>query len=161
MNNLRVVLVAPRNPLNIGAVARAMSNLGALQLRLVTPYEKAYREARSAVGAAGVLREAEEFDDCGSHSGLHAGRRNDSDRKSRNQAAAAATAGSGAGDLRANVGRQGGDAVWVGKMGIVERESEPLSLAAAHSNAQRTLLDESGAGGGGMFVGAEANGNRS
>lgn len=61
MNNLRVVLVAPRNPLNIGAVARAMSNLGALQLRLVTPYEKAYREARSAVGAAGVLREAEEF----------------------------------------------------------------------------------------------------
>ena len=61
MNNLRVVLVAPRNPLNIGAVARAMSNMGALQLRLVTPYEKAYREARSAVGAAAVLREAEEF----------------------------------------------------------------------------------------------------
>jgi TrmH family RNA methyltransferase len=62
MENLRVVLVAPRNPLNIGAAARAMSNFGALQLRVVTPYEKAYREARSAVGAAAVLKDAEEFD---------------------------------------------------------------------------------------------------
>lgn len=61
MENLQVVLVAPRNPLNIGAAARAMSNFGALRLRVVTPYEKAYREARSAVGAAGVLKEAEEF----------------------------------------------------------------------------------------------------
>ena len=63
MENLRVVLVAPRNPLNIGAAARAMSNFGALHLRVVTPYEKAYREARSAVGAAAVLKDAEEFDD--------------------------------------------------------------------------------------------------
>ena len=62
MRNLRVVLVAPRNPLNIGAAARAMSNFGALHLRVVTPYEKAYREARSAVGAAAVLKDAEEFD---------------------------------------------------------------------------------------------------
>ena len=62
MGNLRVVLVAPRNPLNIGAVARAMSNFGVLHLRVVTPYEKAYREARSAVGAAEVLGEAEEFE---------------------------------------------------------------------------------------------------
>ncbi len=62
MENLRVVLVGPRNPLNIGAVARAMSNFGALHLRVVTPYEKAYREAKSAVGAAAVLQEAEEFD---------------------------------------------------------------------------------------------------
>jgi TrmH family RNA methyltransferase len=62
MENLRVVLVAPRNPLNIGAAARAMSNFGALHLRVVTPYEKAYREARSAVGAAAVLKEAEESD---------------------------------------------------------------------------------------------------
>jgi TrmH family RNA methyltransferase len=61
MNNLRVVLVAPRNPLNIGAAARAMSNFGALRMRVVAPYEKAYREARSAVGAAAVLKEAEEF----------------------------------------------------------------------------------------------------
>ncbi len=30
VNPLRVVLVAPRNPLNIGAAARAMSNFGCL-----------------------------------------------------------------------------------------------------------------------------------
>jgi len=60
MENLRVVLVATRNPLNMGAVARAMSNFGALHLRVVNPYEKAFREARSAVGATAVLRDAEE-----------------------------------------------------------------------------------------------------
>jgi len=60
MENLRVVLVATRNPLNIGAVARAMSNFGAERLRVVHPYERAFREAVSAVGAAAVLREAEE-----------------------------------------------------------------------------------------------------
>ena len=47
MDNLRVVLVATRNPLNLGAVARAMSNFGAIHLRVVNPYEKAFREARS------------------------------------------------------------------------------------------------------------------
>lgn len=57
---MRVVLVATRNPLNMGAVARAMSNFGATHLRVVNPYEKAFREARSAVGATAVLREAEE-----------------------------------------------------------------------------------------------------
>ncbi len=61
MENLRVVLVATRNPLNMGAVARAMSNFGALHLRVVKPYEKAYREAVSAVGASKVMKEAEEF----------------------------------------------------------------------------------------------------
>jgi tRNA/rRNA methyltransferase len=60
--NLRVVLVRTRNPLNIGAAARAMSNFGFLHLRLVQPYEIAFREARSAVGAATVLNNAEEFD---------------------------------------------------------------------------------------------------
>jgi TrmH family RNA methyltransferase len=61
MENLRVVLVATRNPLNLGAVARAMSNLGAMHLRVVNPYEKAFREARSAVGASEVMRRAEQF----------------------------------------------------------------------------------------------------
>jgi TrmH family RNA methyltransferase len=61
MENLRVVLVATRNPLNMGAVARAMSNFGAMRLRVVNPFEKAFREARSAVGASEVMREAEEF----------------------------------------------------------------------------------------------------
>jgi TrmH family RNA methyltransferase len=61
MENLRVVLVETRNPLNIGAVARAMSNFGAMRLRVVKPYEKAFREAVSAVGAGKILKGAEEF----------------------------------------------------------------------------------------------------
>jgi len=61
MENLRVVLVATRNPLNMGAAARAMSNFGALHLRVVKPYEKAYRESVSAVGASAVMKSAEEF----------------------------------------------------------------------------------------------------
>jgi TrmH family RNA methyltransferase len=56
-----VVLVAARNPLNIGAAARAMSNLGFAHLRVVNPYSVAFREARSAVGAAALLREAQEY----------------------------------------------------------------------------------------------------
>jgi TrmH family RNA methyltransferase len=60
MDKLRVVMVATRNPLNLGAVARAMSNFGAMHLRVVNPYEKAFREARSAVGASEVMRNAEE-----------------------------------------------------------------------------------------------------
>jgi tRNA/rRNA methyltransferase len=58
---LRVVLVSPRNPLNIGAAARAMSNLGCPTLRLVNAYDVAFREARSAVGAAHVLTGAREY----------------------------------------------------------------------------------------------------
>jgi TrmH family RNA methyltransferase len=58
---LRVVMVAPRNPLNIGAAARAMSNFGCLDLRLVNPYEIAFREAKSAVKAHKVLEDAREY----------------------------------------------------------------------------------------------------
>jgi TrmH family RNA methyltransferase len=56
-----VVLVAARNPLNIGAAARAMSNFGFSQLRVVNPYGLAFREARSAVGASALLTRAEEY----------------------------------------------------------------------------------------------------
>jgi TrmH family RNA methyltransferase len=59
--SLRVVLVASRNPLNIGAAARAMSNFGFFDLRVVNPYEVAFRTARSAVGASEVLARAGEF----------------------------------------------------------------------------------------------------
>ncbi len=59
-DRLTVVLVSTRNPLNIGAAARAMSNFGFLHLRVVTPYDVAFREARSAVGASAVLKDAEE-----------------------------------------------------------------------------------------------------
>lgn len=60
-DRLRVVLVETRNPLNIGAAARAMSNFGFLRLRVVNPYHVAFREARSAVAAAPLLKAAEEF----------------------------------------------------------------------------------------------------
>jgi TrmH family RNA methyltransferase len=61
VNPLRILLVSPRNPLNIGAAARAMSNFGFSELRLVNPYEVAFREARSAVKAKKVLEDAREF----------------------------------------------------------------------------------------------------
>jgi len=61
LDSLVVVLVRPRNPLNIGAAARAMANFGAHRLRLVNPYRVAFREARSAVGASGVLKNAQEY----------------------------------------------------------------------------------------------------
>ena len=61
LDNLRVVLVATRNPLNIGAAARAMSNFGVGRLRVVNPNKAAFREARSAVGAAGLLAKAEQY----------------------------------------------------------------------------------------------------
>lgn len=54
-------MVATRNPINLGAAARAMANFGFSQLRVVNPYDVAFREARSAVGAAPLLRAAEEF----------------------------------------------------------------------------------------------------
>lgn len=61
LDRLHVVLVAARNPLNIGAAARAMSNFGFSQLRVVNPYEVSFREAQSAVGAEKLLKSAEEF----------------------------------------------------------------------------------------------------
>jgi TrmH family RNA methyltransferase len=63
MTNLCVVLVRTRNPLNVGAVARAMSNFGVMELRAVRPYGKAWREAKSAVGAGELLARAKEFAD--------------------------------------------------------------------------------------------------
>ena len=54
-DRLAIVLVSTRNPLNIGAAARAMSNFAFSDLRTVNPFELAFREAKSAVGAANVL----------------------------------------------------------------------------------------------------------
>jgi len=59
---LRIVLVSPRNPLNIGAAARAMSNFGFTDMRLVKPYDVAFREARSAVKAGYILEKAQIHD---------------------------------------------------------------------------------------------------
>lgn len=55
------MLVDVRNPLNIGAAARAMSNFGFHRLRLVNPYDVAFQNARSAVGAASTLAAAQVY----------------------------------------------------------------------------------------------------
>jgi TrmH family RNA methyltransferase len=60
--NLRIVLVDTRNPLNIGAAARAVSNFGFSHFRLVHPYDVAFQGARSAVGAAKILESAEVYE---------------------------------------------------------------------------------------------------
>lgn len=62
LENLRVVLVSPRNPLNVGAAARAMSNFGCFDMRLVNAYRVAVDEARSAVKAGAILEKAREFE---------------------------------------------------------------------------------------------------
>ena len=59
--HLHVVLVSPRNPLNIGAAARAISNFGFTSLRLVEAYRDAVEEARSGVHSSPVLLAAQEF----------------------------------------------------------------------------------------------------
>ena len=55
----RMVLVRPRNPLNIGAAARAMANFGLLEMAVVAPFEPTWEEARTAaVGAETVMARA-------------------------------------------------------------------------------------------------------
>jgi TrmH family RNA methyltransferase len=59
-DRIDVVLVSPRNPLNIGAAARAMANFGFERLTIVAPFEAHWREAKSAVGAPELLQNARE-----------------------------------------------------------------------------------------------------
>ncbi|MBI3895339.1 MAG: RNA methyltransferase [Acidobacteria bacterium] len=56
--NLRIVLVRPRNPLNIAAAARAMQNFGFDNLAVVAPYEPVWKESRAAPGAEELLQTA-------------------------------------------------------------------------------------------------------
>ena len=51
----RFVLVRPRNPLNIGAAARAMANFGFREMVVVAPYSPVWQETRSAVGAEEIV----------------------------------------------------------------------------------------------------------
>lgn len=59
-DRIDVVLVSPRNPLNIGAVARAMANFGFARLTVAAPYPAHWQDAKSAVGAGDLLRHARE-----------------------------------------------------------------------------------------------------
>lgn len=56
-----IILVKPRNPLNIGAAARAMANFGFEDLRVVSPYPPVWEEAISAVGAQDIIKNAKVF----------------------------------------------------------------------------------------------------
>lgn len=60
-DRLDVVLVSPRNPLNIGAAARAMANFGFSRLSIVAPFAENWTEAKSAVGAPDLLRHAKVY----------------------------------------------------------------------------------------------------
>lgn len=55
---VRFVLVRPRNPLNVGAAARAVANFGFSELCAVEPHAPVWKEATSAVGAEELLRRA-------------------------------------------------------------------------------------------------------
>jgi TrmH family RNA methyltransferase len=61
-DRLDVVLVSPRNPLNIGAAARAMANFGFRRLLIVAPFAHNWMEAKSAVGAPDLLRDARVYE---------------------------------------------------------------------------------------------------
>ncbi len=55
----RIVLVRPRNPLNIGAVGRALANFGIGEMAVVSPFEPTWTEARtSAVGGEKIIAAA-------------------------------------------------------------------------------------------------------
>ena len=151
LDHLRVVLVATRNPLNIGAAARAMSNFGVRRLRVVNPYDAAFREARSAVGASGLLAKAEQYEnvaeavaDCKLVVGTTAATRRELQHRllrldvgaRDDQAAAENGAGSIAVRLRA--------------IRAIESGNEPLPLVDADPHARRTWFDESRPGGGSL-----------
>ncbi len=56
--NVRVVLVRPRDPNNIGAAARAMKNFGFRDLWIVTPFSATWEQIKSAPHAMDVLESA-------------------------------------------------------------------------------------------------------
>lgn len=66
LSNFKVVLVETSHPGNIGAVARAMKNMGMFELRLVAPKYFPHSDATArASGADDVLRRAEVYTSLG------------------------------------------------------------------------------------------------
>ena len=59
--NIAIILVSPENPDNIGAVARAVKNMGFSDLRLVAPPKWRTRSRKMAVSADDILEKAREF----------------------------------------------------------------------------------------------------
>jgi TrmH family RNA methyltransferase len=58
----QIILVRPRDPNNIGAVARAMKNFGLADLWVVAPYRPVWEEVVSAVKATDILHGARVVD---------------------------------------------------------------------------------------------------
>ena len=64
LSRVRIVLVEPQHPGNIGATARAMKTMGLADLALVKPYRFPHKEATDmAVGAADLLEAARAYPD--------------------------------------------------------------------------------------------------
>ncbi len=64
LDNIRIVLVEPKHPGNIGAVARAMKTMDLHRLYLVRPHEfPAIDAERRALGAVDILIHAKQVDD--------------------------------------------------------------------------------------------------
>jgi TrmH family RNA methyltransferase len=62
LSRIRIVLVQPQHPGNIGAAARAMKTMGLTDLALVRPEKFPHKDATDmAVGAADVLEQAQVF----------------------------------------------------------------------------------------------------
>ena len=61
MTDCRIVLVHPRDPNNIGAVARAMKNFGFTDLVVVAPHPPVWAEVTAAVKAEDLLARARVF----------------------------------------------------------------------------------------------------
>ena len=66
LDDIRIVLIEPRHPGNIGAVARGMKTMSLSCLYLVRPNEfPSYEAERRAAGADDILREARIVEDVG------------------------------------------------------------------------------------------------
>ena len=125
-----------------------MSNFGFSHLRVVNPYEKAFRTARSAVGAAELLASAEEYDsvgdaiaDCTLVVGTTAVRHRAVQHPLRRLEY-------GARLIRKHMGSGPvAPLVWLGAVWPLEAGSQPLPLADSHSHSRAEHLDESRPGG--------------
>jgi hypothetical protein len=128
-----------------------MANFGFEDLRIVNPYEVAFREAVSAVGGAHVLKSARVFEtvaeaiaDCSLVVGTTAAQKRELqqpiERIETGGAGNPGTCGTGWAPVR------------IGEIRPLERRFELLPFLAANSDSARHAVDEFGAGGGRLPV---------
>ena len=134
-----------------------MANFGLNDLRVVNPYDIAFREAVSAVGGAHVLKSARVFGsvgdavaDCSLVVGTTAAQKRELQQPLERL-------DTGMPQLREHPGA-GGAPVRVREVRAVERRSELLPQPASHPDSAGDSVDESGTGGGGLPVRVRAPG---